>query len=78
MFGVGLGTFLLSKEIYVMEHEFYTGISLLIMIVYAVKKFGPPLANYLDKEIEVGHYWYMAAELLVIEVLSGSVLQHYL
>ncbi|XP_071541349.1 ATP synthase subunit b, mitochondrial [Panulirus ornatus] len=52
MFGVGLTTFLCSKEIYVMEHEFYTGISLFIMVVYAVKKFGPPLASFLDKKIE--------------------------
>ncbi|XP_066957147.1 ATP synthase subunit b, mitochondrial [Macrobrachium rosenbergii] len=52
MFGVGLGTFLLSKEIYIMEHEFYTGLSILLMTVYAVKKFGPGLAAYLDKEIE--------------------------
>lgn len=50
--GVGLATFLCSKEIYVMEHEYYTGLSILLMMVYSVKKFGPPLAKYLDKEIE--------------------------
>lgn len=53
MLGVGLTTFLCSKEIYVMEHEFYTGLSILVMVVFAVKKFGPGLGNYLDKEIEV-------------------------
>jgi F-type H+-transporting ATPase subunit b len=52
-FGVGLTTYLISKEIYVLEHEFYTGISLFIMAVYAVKKFGPKVAAYLDKEIDV-------------------------
>ncbi|XP_047472429.1 ATP synthase subunit b, mitochondrial-like [Penaeus chinensis] len=52
MFGVGLTTFLCSKEIYVMEHEFYTGLSILIMAVFAIKKLGPGIANYLDKEIE--------------------------
>jgi F-type H+-transporting ATPase subunit b len=52
-FGVGLATYLLSKEIYVLEHEFYTGISLFIMAAYAVKKFGPKLAAYLDKEVDV-------------------------
>jgi len=36
-----------------MEHEFYTGISLFMMAVYAVKKLGPKLAAYLDKEIDV-------------------------
>ena len=36
-----------------MEHEFYTGISLAIMSVYAVKKLGPAVAKYLDAEVEV-------------------------
>merc|ERR1712055_439764 len=52
-FGVGVSTFLLSKEIYVLEHEFYTGVSIAIMIAYAIKKFGPGIGAYLDKEIEV-------------------------
>lgn len=52
MFGVGLTTYLCSKEIYVMEHEFYSGISLFIMAVVAVKKLGPKLAAYLDKEVD--------------------------
>merc|ERR1719167_1588410 len=40
-----------SKEIYVMEHEYYTGLSLLVMAIYAIKKLGPGLASSLDKEI---------------------------
>jgi F-type H+-transporting ATPase subunit b len=48
----GLTTYLFSKEIYVMEHEFYTGISILLMVVYATKKFGPGIAKWLDKEID--------------------------
>lgn len=51
-FGVGLATFLCSKEIYIMEHEFYGGLSIGIMAVYAIKKFGPGLGAYLDKEVE--------------------------
>jgi hypothetical protein len=46
-------TYLCSKEIYVMEHEYYSGISLAIMAVYAVKKLGPKIAAYCDKEIDV-------------------------
>jgi F-type H+-transporting ATPase subunit b len=53
MFGVGLTTYLCSKEIYVMEHEYYSGLSLAIMAVYAVKKLGPSIAAYCDKEIDV-------------------------
>ncbi|XP_055378433.1 ATP synthase subunit b, mitochondrial [Condylostylus longicornis] len=52
VFGVGLLTYLCSKEIYVMEHEFYSGLSLAIMAVIAVKKLGPGIAAYCDKEID--------------------------
>lgn len=52
VFGAGLTTYLFSKEIYVMEHEFYSGISILLMVVYATKKFGPSVAAYLDKELD--------------------------
>ena len=36
-----------------MEHEFYTGLSILAMMVFAVKKTGSSFAAYLDKEVEV-------------------------
>lgn len=36
-----------------MEHEFYTGVSVLIMCIIMVKKIGPPLAAYLDKEMDI-------------------------
>jgi len=49
-FGAGLLTYLLSKEIWVLEHEFWGGVSFLIMIVYGVKKFGPQVSDYLEKE----------------------------
>lgn len=52
-FGLGLTTYLCSKEIYIMEHEFYTGLSIAIMGIYAVKKLGPSVATYLDKEVAV-------------------------
>lgn len=51
-FGVGLLTYLCSKEIYVMEHEYYGGLSLGIMAVVAVKKLGPVIAKYCDSEID--------------------------
>lgn len=52
MFGAGLTTYLCSKEIYVMEHEFYSGLSLAIMMIVAIKKLGPAVAAYCDKEID--------------------------
>jgi len=51
-FGVGLATFLCSKEIYILEHEYYAGISIGLMVVYAIKKLGPSLATSLDKSVE--------------------------
>jgi len=52
MLGVGMATYLCSKEIFVMEHEYYSGLALFVMAVYAIKNFGPSVAAYLDKEIE--------------------------
>lgn len=56
VFGAGLTTYLLSKEIYVMEHEYYSGLSILLMVIVATKKFGPSMAAYLDKEVDVS-FW---------------------
>jgi len=49
-FGAGLLTYLLSKEIWVLEHEFWGGVSFFIMIIYGVKKLGPQVSAWLDKE----------------------------
>ncbi|EFA07499.1 ATP synthase subunit b, mitochondrial [Tribolium castaneum] len=51
-FGFTLSTYLISKEIYVMEHEFYNGLSLAIMWIAGIKLLGPKLAKALDKEID--------------------------
>ncbi|XP_072886981.1 ATP synthase F(0) complex subunit B1, mitochondrial [Hemitrygon akajei] len=49
MLGTGLLTYLLSKEIYVINHETFTAISIGIVILYGVKKFGKDVANFADK-----------------------------
>lgn len=41
-----------------MEHEYYSGISLAIMVYVAVTKLGPKLAEFADKEIDVSLYWF--------------------
>ncbi|XP_031330588.1 ATP synthase subunit b, mitochondrial-like [Photinus pyralis] len=51
-FAVGLSTYLVSKEFYVLEHEFYNGLSLAILCIFGVKKLGPKIAAYLDKEVD--------------------------
>ncbi|XP_026332212.1 ATP synthase subunit b, mitochondrial [Hyposmocoma kahamanoa] len=51
-FGVGLATYLFSKEIYIMEHEYYAGLSILVMVYFATTKFGPGISKWLDKEVD--------------------------
>ncbi|KAK0088061.1 hypothetical protein PV325_013249 [Microctonus aethiopoides] len=52
MFATGVATYLVSKEWYVLEHEFYTGVSVFIMSVAIVKKFGPGFAKWIDAEMD--------------------------
>ncbi|KAK6470436.1 ATP synthase F(0) complex subunit B1 [Huso huso] len=47
--GTGLLTYLLSKEIYVINHETFAAASIGIVIVYGIKKFGPSVAAFADK-----------------------------
>lgn len=51
MFLLGVGTFLFSKEIWVVEHEFYTGVATVIAWGTIAKMVGPGLSEYLQKEI---------------------------
>ncbi|XP_018331675.1 ATP synthase subunit b, mitochondrial-like [Agrilus planipennis] len=46
------GTFLASKEYYVLEHDFYVGISFALLWIIIVKKIGPDFAKSMDKEID--------------------------
>ncbi|XP_011300649.1 ATP synthase subunit b, mitochondrial isoform X2 [Fopius arisanus] len=48
----GVTTYLVSKEFYVLEHEFYTGVSVFIMCVAIVKKFGPQVATWVDAKMD--------------------------
>ncbi|CAL1282878.1 unnamed protein product, partial [Larinioides sclopetarius] len=50
VFGAGLLTFLLSKELYVIEHEFSTGVAIFLLVYTAVKKFGPSARKWMDDE----------------------------
>ncbi|XP_073954964.1 ATP synthase subunit b, mitochondrial-like [Choristoneura fumiferana] len=47
-----LSNYLVSKEIYVMEHEFYLGLSALVVIIYVTKTFGKDIGASLDKEVD--------------------------
>ncbi|CAJ1085365.1 ATP synthase F(0) complex subunit B1%2C mitochondrial [Xyrichtys novacula] len=49
MLGTGLLIYMLSKEIYVINHETFAALSIGSVIVYGVKKFGPSVAAFADK-----------------------------
>ncbi|XP_054647233.1 ATP synthase F(0) complex subunit B1, mitochondrial [Dunckerocampus dactyliophorus] len=49
MLGAGLITYLLSKELYVINHETLIALSVGSVIVFAVKKYGPSVAAFADK-----------------------------
>lgn len=52
VFGFSLFTYLASKEIYVMEHEFYAGLSFAALWIIGIKKFGPSVKKSLDEEVD--------------------------
>lgn len=52
IFGAAFSTYLISKEIYVLEHEFYSGLSLALVLIVAIKKLGPSVAKYIDNNID--------------------------
>ncbi|XP_043933047.1 ATP synthase F(0) complex subunit B1, mitochondrial [Protopterus annectens] len=49
MFGTGLLLYLLSKEIYVINHETVVAASVLTVLIYGVKKYGAQVAAFADK-----------------------------
>ncbi|NXL99141.1 AT5F1 synthase, partial [Tyrannus savana] len=49
MLGTGLVLYLLSKEIYVVNHETVASACILGVIIYGIKRFGPDVAAFADK-----------------------------
>ncbi|KAF5304909.1 hypothetical protein FQR65_LT00793 [Abscondita terminalis] len=47
-----VGTYVISKEYFIMEHEYYNGLSMVLLCAVFTKNFGPSLAKYLDKETD--------------------------
>uniref|UniRef100_A0A1E1XUH9 ATP synthase subunit b n=1 Tax=Amblyomma sculptum TaxID=1581419 RepID=A0A1E1XUH9_AMBSC len=78
LFGTGLVVYLLSKEIMLVEHEFVTGVSLAAMAVYAVKKFGPGVRAYLEKEVDKEEQMIDQFRLQGIEDYKDSIKQEEL
>lgn len=53
MLGTGLFLYMLSKEIYVINHETFAAASIGAVVIYGIKKFGPSVAAFADKLNEV-------------------------
>lgn len=58
MLGTGLMLYMLSKEVYVINHETFAALSVGAVLIYAVKKFGPGVAAFADKLNDVS--WLIA------------------
>ncbi|XP_034836156.1 ATP synthase subunit b, mitochondrial [Maniola hyperantus] len=72
-FGAGLITYLFSKEIYVMEHEYYTGLSIFVIVYFATKKMGPQIAAWLDKEVDAVEDTWNEGRVQTIKSLEESI-----
>lgn len=55
VFAASVTTYLLSKEIWVVEHEFPYVFATIGLFYVGWKKFGSSLAAFLDKEIDVSN-----------------------
>lgn len=51
MFLFSVSTYLISKEWYILEHEFYNGLSLLSIIMIVHIKYGKAIGEFLDKKV---------------------------
>lgn len=52
VFGIVLANYLMSKEILVMEHEYYGGLSWIIVLYLVSTKMGPAIGASLDKDVD--------------------------
>ena len=52
MFAASVGTFLVSKELWVLEHEFYCGVAIAICLGGIIKSVGPGISAELDKQVD--------------------------
>ncbi|NXD56295.1 AT5F1 synthase, partial [Corvus moneduloides] len=73
MLGTGLLLYLLSKEIYVINHETVAAICILTVIIYGIKKFGPDVAAFADKLNEENVATALAVKNEAIQTLQTAI-----
>lgn len=72
MLGTGLLLYMLSKEIYIINHETFAALSMGAIIFYGAKKFGPGVAAFADKLNEVS--WQPNEYVFIFYVVNHRIL----
>lgn len=70
---LGLANYLVSKEIYVMEHEYYSGLSIVLVLYLVTTKFGANIGAYLDKQVDEVHQMFQKVRDKDIEVHNNII-----
>ncbi|CAF4743548.1 unnamed protein product [Pieris macdunnoughi] len=52
LFGILVTNYFVSKEIFIMEHEYYAGLSIFVMVAGGAKLLGRDLGIFLDSQVE--------------------------
>merc|ERR1712147_270779 len=71
--GAGVGTFLASKEFFVMEHDFYVGIGLAAVLTLVVKQVGPDWTAEINKELDEEEAQLKAIRQSEIDVIKDTI-----
>ncbi|XP_068029534.1 ATP synthase F(0) complex subunit B1, mitochondrial [Anomalospiza imberbis] len=75
MLGTGLLLYLLSKEIYVVNHETVAATCILAVVIYAIRKFGGDVAAFADKLNEEKMATVLAMKNETIQTLQTAIEQ---
>jgi len=76
MLGFGAAMFLLSKEIWVVEHELKNGVLMFLTWGLLIKKFGPAYNKWIEAEIEKDHKTLNDLRDIPLNSLSASLENH--
>jgi len=68
-----VGTFLCSKEFFILEHDFYAGVALAIVIFGVVRTAGPGLNDMLEKELTKDEHALKSIRQGEIDQLVGNI-----
>lgn len=68
-----VGTFLVSKEYFVLEHDFYVGVGLAIVLTGLVKAVGPGVTTFINKDIQAEEDFYKSIRQNEIDFCKESI-----